>query len=138
NIFNAFIPNYSLRRFGCAWAIWLLCTLVAKEGVNACFKPIPLLAEGRDTNEMPQSLLLMERTGWSDRRRGSVYAELTTPSARKRWLRGIGLTAHPPLLCEAELSKLICGICLPRRRAEDFGVRGAARCRFGIDRLARY
>jgi hypothetical protein len=29
-----------------------------------------------------------------------VYAQLTTPSARQRWLRGIRLTAHPPLVCK--------------------------------------
>src|SRR5215510_14343844 len=29
-----------------------------------------------------------------------VFAELTTPSAPLRWLRGILLMAQPPLLCE--------------------------------------
>ena len=55
---------------------------------------IPLLVE----EGWRDSLIEAGAPGWSARPKR--FAELTTPSAPLRWLRGIFLVAQPPLLCE--------------------------------------
>src|SRR5579862_4537212 len=61
---------------------------------------------------MLRSLLSMERTGWSERRKPRLLPNFFSgfalsgsrsapPRLRAiRWLRNLYLTAHPPLLCE--------------------------------------
>jgi hypothetical protein len=50
-----------------------------------------------------------------------VAAELTTPSARTRWLRGFSLIAQPPLLCEEGNIPPVSRITGARPQTEDLG-----------------